>query len=70
MQISFEETKDHALYQLGALFGFTKTKGIKIQHFKAHGALYNMAAIDENSYQTRDKNDKRKQSYKHKWQRN
>lgn len=41
-----------------------------MQHFKAHGALYNMAAIDENSYQTRDKNDKRKQSYKHKWQRN
>ncbi|OWK85593.1 lactam utilization protein LamB, partial [Campylobacter jejuni] len=36
------------LYQLGALFGFAKAKGMKIQHFKAHGALYNMAALDEN----------------------
>lgn len=26
MQISFEETKNHALYQLGALFGFTKKR--------------------------------------------
>ncbi|ECQ8680670.1 TPA: LamB/YcsF family protein [Campylobacter jejuni] len=48
MQISFEEAKNYALYQLGALFGFAKAKGMKIQHFKAHGALYNMAAIDEN----------------------
>lgn len=33
---------------MGALFAFAKAKGMKIQHFKAHGALYNMAAIDEN----------------------
>ncbi|ENY5657375.1 LamB/YcsF family protein [Campylobacter coli] len=48
MQVSFEEAKNYALYQLGALFAFAKAKGMKIQHFKAHGALYNMAAIDEN----------------------
>lgn len=48
MQISFEEAKNYALYQLGALFAFAKTKGMRVQHFKAHGALYNMAAVDEN----------------------
>ncbi|EMG4087683.1 LamB/YcsF family protein [Campylobacter coli] len=48
MQISFEEAKNYALYQLGALFGFAKAKDMKIQHFKAHGALYNMAVLDEN----------------------
>ncbi|WP_265604910.1 LamB/YcsF family protein, partial [Campylobacter jejuni] len=39
---------NYALYQLRALIGFAKAKGMKIQHFKAHGALYNMEAIDEN----------------------
>lgn len=48
MQISLEEAKNYALYQLGALFAFAKAKGMKIQHFKPHGALYNMAATDEN----------------------
>lgn len=48
MQISLDEAKNYALYQLGALFGFAKAKAMKIQHFKAHGALYNRAAVDEN----------------------
>lgn len=48
MQVSLEEAKNYALYQLGALFAFAKAKDMKIQHFKAHGALYNMACVDEN----------------------
>ena len=34
-------------YQLGALMAFTKSQGMKIQHVKPHGAIYNMAAVDE-----------------------
>ncbi len=34
-------------YQLGALKAFTDSHGVKIQHVKPHGALYNMAAVDE-----------------------
>ena len=34
-------------YQLGALSAFAKSQGVKIQHVKPHGALYNMAAVDE-----------------------
>ena len=44
MQISPQETYDLVLYQLGALYGFVKAEGGKLQHVKPHGALYNMAA--------------------------
>lgn len=47
MQISFNETKNYVLYQLGALSAFAKAHHTKITHLKAHGALYNMAAVDE-----------------------
>ena len=47
MQISFEEAKNYILYQLGALNAFAKANYTKITHLKAHGALYNMAAVDE-----------------------
>ncbi|MCL1950493.1 MAG: LamB/YcsF family protein [Turicibacter sp.] len=46
MSLSFEEAKATVLYQLGALDGFCRAKGIKMQHVKPHGALYNMAAKD------------------------
>ena len=42
------EAKAYMKYQLGALMAFTQSKGMKIQHVKPHGALYNMAAVDEN----------------------
>lgn len=41
------EVKAYVQYQLGAILAFTKANGIKLQHVKPHGALYNMAAKDE-----------------------
>jgi UPF0271 protein len=34
------------LYQIGALAGVAAAEGVRLQHVKAHGALYNMAARD------------------------
>jgi UPF0271 protein len=42
-----EEIKNYIKYQLGALTAFAQSKGEKIKHLKAHGAMYNMAAKDE-----------------------
>lgn len=41
-----EEAYDLVVYQIGALNGFVKASGAKLQHVKPHGALYNMAATD------------------------
>jgi 5-oxoprolinase (ATP-hydrolysing) subunit A len=46
MQASPEEVEDLVLYQLAALAGFASARGVRLQHVKAHGALYNMAARD------------------------
>lgn len=46
MAVSPEEAKQYTIYQLGALCGFAKAVGAKIQHVKPHGAMYNMAAKD------------------------
>lgn len=46
MEISKEEVKAYIKYQLGALNSFAVSNGQKLQHIKAHGALYNMAAKD------------------------
>lgn len=46
MHISPEEAFDLVTYQIGALYGFVKSEGGRIQHVKPHGALYNMAAKD------------------------
>ncbi len=46
MSISPAEGKAYTLYQLGALAGICKAKGVTLQHVKPHGALYNMAAKD------------------------
>ena len=40
------EAKADVKYQLGALLAFTKSAGVRLQHVKPHGALYNMAAVD------------------------
>jgi 5-oxoprolinase (ATP-hydrolysing) subunit A len=45
MDITPEEAYDLVVYQTGALLGFARATGIELQHVKAHGALYNMAAI-------------------------
>jgi len=47
MAVTPEEAKAYIKYQLGALWAFTESYGMKIQHVKPHGAIYNMAAVDE-----------------------
>ena len=47
MAVTPEEARAYVKYQLGALMAFTQSKGMKIQHVKPHGAIYNMAAVDE-----------------------
>lgn len=44
MRLSPQEVEDLVLYQVGALAGIAAAEGIRLQHVKAHGALYNMAA--------------------------
>lgn len=46
MVCSPEEVKAYIQYQLGALMAFSAANGIRLQHCKPHGALYNMAAKD------------------------
>lgn len=40
------EVKAYVTYQLGAFAAFAKAHGMKIQHVKPHGAMYNMAGKD------------------------
>lgn len=44
LNISPQEAYDLVIYQMGALYGFVRSEGGKIQHVKPHGALFNMAA--------------------------
>ena len=46
MKVSAEEVRAYVLYQLGAFAAFAQKQGLQVQHLKAHGALYNMAARD------------------------
>ena len=41
-----KEVEDAVAYQIGALAGIAATEGVRLQHVKAHGALYNMAVRD------------------------
>lgn len=43
MGLTLEEIKDIITYQIGALQGFASVQGLRLQHVKPHGALYNMA---------------------------
>lgn len=45
MELSPEEVTADLIYQIGALSAFCKCEGIKLQHVKPHGALYNKAAV-------------------------
>ncbi|MDP9439006.1 MAG: LamB/YcsF family protein [Actinomycetota bacterium] len=42
-----EEIRDELIYQLGALREFARLHGLEVQHVKPHGALYMVAARDE-----------------------
>ena len=46
MNISPKEAYAYVTYQLGALNAFCVQQGVRIQHVKPHGALYNMAGKD------------------------
>ena len=46
MGVTPKEVYTMMVYQIGALDAFAKAEGAKLQHVKAHGALYNMAAKD------------------------
>ena len=46
MALTPEEVKNSVIYQIGALDSFCRAAGIKLQHVKVHGALYNNAEKD------------------------
>lgn len=48
MKITAQEAYDLVVYQIGALQGVLTPFKQKLHHVKPHGALYNMAATDEN----------------------
>src|SRR5437660_5406906 len=47
MKISPQEMYDLVVYQAGAVEAFARAAGSRLHHIKCHGALYNMAAIDQ-----------------------
>ena len=46
MTLSPRELEECVTYQLGALAAIALAQGVRLQHVKPHGALYNMAARD------------------------
>jgi UPF0271 protein len=46
LAMSPQEVYDIVLYQIGAVYAFTRAAGLDLVHVKPHGALYNMAAKD------------------------
>ncbi len=44
--LSYEETRDYCVYQIGALWAFCKAEGVPLQHVKPHGAFYNVLVKD------------------------
>ncbi len=47
MRCSPQEVEDLVIYQVGALAAVAHAEGVRLQHVKAHGALYNLACRDE-----------------------
>jgi len=46
MRATPREVEDFVVYQIGALAAVAAAEGARLQHVKAHGALYNMAVLD------------------------
>ena len=46
MRATPREVEDFVVYQIGALAAVAAAAGMRLQHVKAHGALYNMAIRD------------------------
>ena len=47
MKATPREVEDLVAYQIGALAAIAAAQGVRLAHVKPHGALYNMAARDE-----------------------
>lgn len=47
MRCSARDVEDLVVYQVGALAAIAAAQGVRLQHVKAHGALYNMACVDQ-----------------------
>ena len=43
LNVTAQETEDLVLYQIAAVAGVAAAEGVKVQHVKPHGALFNMA---------------------------
>lgn len=52
MDVSLSEIKDYITYQVGAVQAFAAAEGVKVQHVKPHGALYNMAVQNPAIWET------------------
>jgi 5-oxoprolinase (ATP-hydrolysing) subunit A len=46
LHASSREVEDFVIYQLGALAAIAAAQGLRLQHVKPHGALFNMAVRD------------------------
>ncbi len=46
LRLTASEAEDLVLYQVAAVAGVASAEGVRLQHVKPHGALYNMAARD------------------------
>ncbi len=46
MKIDSNQLYADLVYQISALKGIAESEGVRIQHVKPHGALYNMAIVD------------------------
>ena len=46
IKATLQEVEDFVVYQVAALAGIAASQGVRLQHVKAHGALYNMACRD------------------------
>jgi UPF0271 protein len=51
MKLPRAELANMLVYQIGALTGFLKASGLRLNHIKPHGSLYSMAARDEETAQ-------------------
>lgn len=47
MDVTPDELRSDTIYQLGAIDGFLKLYGMKMQHIKPHGILYRMVSENE-----------------------
>ncbi|MBN2124676.1 MAG: 5-oxoprolinase subunit PxpA [Deltaproteobacteria bacterium] len=52
LDATLEEIRDCMTYQIGALQAFASLEGVRLQHVKPHGALYNMAVRNRGIWET------------------